>query len=52
VITLRPASAADAEAQGFVVAEMTDGATNEEREPDIRYVSGGARALTQSDGAA
>jgi GNAT superfamily N-acetyltransferase len=25
------------EANGFVVAEMTDGAGNEEREPDIRY---------------
>jgi GNAT superfamily N-acetyltransferase len=25
------------EANGFVVAEMTDGAANEEREPDIRY---------------
>ncbi len=26
------------ERQGFVAAELTDGARNEEREPDIRYV--------------
>jgi putative acetyltransferase len=26
------------ERQGFVAAELTDGARNEEREPDIRYI--------------
>lgn len=31
------------EANGFVVAEMTDGAGNEEREPDIRYEWAGGR---------
>ena len=31
------------EGNGFVVAEMTDGAGNEEREPDIRYEWTGGR---------
>jgi GNAT superfamily N-acetyltransferase len=32
------------ERHGFVVAEMTDGAANEERQPDVRYVWAGASA--------